>query len=292
MPAGAGLGRGDGPPAEPDSVFARDTAVRPVEGGFVGEISPRWNVGSNPNGGYTLALAGRAMLASCGRPDPLTVTAHYVAPPGVGPVTVRTGTVRAGRRYATVAASMIQGDRELIRLLGAFGDLGALEGPTRIGAVMPVIPLPEDCVALDALSPGRDRSVPEIMRRYDLRIDPGCQWARAQQGRSGTGDAPVGPLELAGWTRFADGAPPSVVGLLAMADAFPPTVIGSVDVGWVPTVELTVHVRSRPTPGWILGVARTRFLVDGMLEIDGELWDEAGRLVAMCRQLGLVLPRR
>jgi len=145
---------------------------------------------------------------------------------------------------------------------------------------------------------GGGRPVPEIMYRYDLRLDPASQWVRSRTPGAevvvtgATGDASSTPLEVAGWIRFADGAPPSVLGLLAMADAFPPTMVGSVDVGWVPTVELTVHLRRRPAPGWILGVFQTRFLIDGVLEQDGELWDSDGNLVALCRQMALALPKR
>jgi hypothetical protein len=74
-----------------------------------------------------------------------------------------------------------------------------------------------------------------------------------------------------------------------MSDAFPPTMLGYQNVTWIPTIELTVHVRARPAPGWVLGVFRTRLLVDGVLEEDGELWDSEGRLVALSRQLALVL---
>ncbi len=278
------------------SEFDTDTAVEPAEGGWVGRIDPRWNVGNNPNGGYTLALAARAMLAAAGRPDPLTITAHYVAPPVAGEVAVTTETVRAGRRYATLAATVVQGDRELLRLLGAFGDLSAQVGPTRVAATAPVIPPPDECVSMRAMAESGGHPIPEVMRRYDLRLDPACQWVRSRADRApdpdAAADGPLNPLEVAGWIRFADGAPPSTVGLLAMADAFPPTLVGSVDVGWVPTVELTVHLRGHPGPGWVLGVCRTRFLVDGLLEQDGELWDSRGRLVALCRQMALVMPRR
>jgi hypothetical protein len=277
--------------------LGRDTEIELGEGGWVGRIEPHWNIGTNPNGGYTLALAARGMLAACQRPDPLTITAHYVAPPAMGPVLVRPEIVRTGRRYATVAASMVQDERELIRLLGAFGDLEAQEGPTRIGAAMPSIAAPEDCVRmLDLPDWGGGRPMPEVMGRYDLRLDPACQWVRSHtDGEAPITAAPDGsvpPLEVTGWTRFADGSPPSVLGLLAMADAFPPTMVGHGNVGWVPTIELTVHLRRRPAPGWILGAFTTRFLIDGLLEQDGELWDSAGRLVALCRQMALVLPPR
>jgi hypothetical protein len=60
--------------------------------------------------------------------------------------------------------------------------------------------------------------------------------------------------------------------------------------GWVPTVELTVHVRAVPTPGPLRCVFRTRFVHGGMFEEDGEVWDSSGTLVALSRQLAL-LPR-
>ncbi len=280
-----------------DSEFERNTAVHAGDDGWVGEIDAGWNVGTNPNGGYTLAIAGRAMLAASGRQDPLTVTAHYVAPPKVGTVAVRVETVRSGRRYATLSAGMWQEGKELIRVLGAFGDLEAQHGPTRVAAAPPEIAVPDECVnVLDASAAGGMR-VPEVSRRYDLRLDPASQWVQARRdgGVAGAGRDEVRslkPLEVNGWIRFADGTEPSVIALLAMVDAFPPTLIGYEDVGWIPTIELTAHVRGRPAPGWLLGTSTTRFLVDGLLEQDGELWDSSGRLVALCRQMAIVLPRR
>ena len=59
---------------------------------------------------------------------------------------------------------------------------------------------------------------------------------------------------------------------------------------WVPTLELTVHLRKHPKPGWLRAVFQTRVLRDGLLEEDGELWDADGDLVAMSRQLATVIP--
>ena len=55
--------------------------------------------------------------------------------------------------------------------------------------------------------------------------------------------------------------------------------------GWVPTVELTVHVRARPAPGWLRLVQRAQLLQDGWLDETCEIWDSAGRLVAQGHQL-------
>jgi hypothetical protein len=96
--------------------------------------------------------------------------------------------------------------------------------------------------------------------------------------------------EVTGWTRFSDGRPPDVRSLPLFADAFPPPVFELGPAGWVPTIELTVHVRARPEPGWLRARFATHVLVDGYLSEDGELWDEAGTLVAQSRQLAMLLP--
>jgi hypothetical protein len=74
------------------------------------------------------------------------------------------------------------------------------------------------------------------------------------------------------------------------ADAFPPAMYRTQGpMRWVPTLTLTVHVRGRPRPGWLRCEFATRFLKSGLLEEDGLIWDEAGDLVALSRQLALVM---
>jgi acyl-CoA thioesterase len=264
------------------SDFEHDTAVRREGDAWAADLHTRWNVGHNPNGGYLLAVAVRAMLEEVGRPDPVTVTAHYLSPPAAAPVTVRTQVVKAGRTFSTVMAEMIQGDRERVRVVGALGDLSGQTGPTRVSARRPDIPSPDDCVDLVDLTRRANRPIPEVMNRFDIRLPPDSPC-----GQPGEGD----PFEITGWIRFRDRSEPSALSAVVFADAFPPTVLGAMVGGWVPTIELTVHVRGRPTPGWLLGTFRTRVLVDGLLEEDGELWDAEGRPVALSRQLAMVLSR-
>lgn len=263
-----------------ESLFETDTAVWRVEGGWEAELRPRWNVGNNPNGGYLLAVAVRAMAAEAGRPDPVSVTAHYLSPPVEGPISIRTQVVKPGRTFVTMMAELVQGDRERVRVIGSFGDLSERKGPTRISARPPDIPPPDDCVGLLELTQRAGRAVPEVMNRFDIRLPEDSPW-----GRPGEGD----PFEITGWIRFKDGTEPTQVSAVTFADAFPPTLLGALAAGWVPTIELTVHVRARPAPGWLLGTFRTRVLVDGLLEEDGELWDSEGRPVALSRQLAMVL---
>jgi acyl-CoA thioesterase len=58
-------------------------------------------------------------------------------------------------------------------------------------------------------------------------------------------------------------------------------------VAWVPTVELTVHIRATPAPGPIRCAFRSRFIHDGLVDEEGEMWDSTGKLVAQSRQLSL-----
>src|SRR5690625_2209108 len=109
------------------SRFARDTAVEAVDSThYVARIVPGWAVmdGGAPNGGYLLAIGARAMSMAVGKPDPVSITAHYLAPADEGPIDINVEVVRLGRRHATVTAAMIQQGRERVQLLATFADLG------------------------------------------------------------------------------------------------------------------------------------------------------------------------
>jgi len=97
---------------------------RPTAGDTVryeAEVHPGWDIGGNANGGYLMAIAGRAMADAMGRP-PVTLTAHYLRPAPSGPCTVDVEVVRSGRRFATATASLTMASGEIIRLLGTFGE--------------------------------------------------------------------------------------------------------------------------------------------------------------------------
>ena len=105
--------------------------------------------------------------------------------------------------------------------------------------------------------------------------------------RAEFGDHNAQPCHRRSW-RGADEQPIDAFGLLLASDAFAPAVFNTtLPVAWVPTLELTVHVRGVPAPGPLACVFRSRFVHGGLLEEDGELWDAAGRLVGLSRQLAL-----
>jgi hypothetical protein len=259
--------------------FITATAVDAVAPGeWSACIQPGWDIGGNANGGYLLAMATRALVAASGRPDPVTVSAHYLAPAKPGSVRIATQILKQGRRFGTGTATMYAGDRPLLAVLGTLGDLSEADGPELIEGAPPELPAPEDCIRVDPT----DTFPPPFMGHVELRLHPDD----AAFFATGRGS---GRPQMRGWFRLPDNEPVDSVALLCAVDAFPPTVFNArLPVAWTPTVELTAHVRARPAPGWLRCRFSTRFVTAGFLEEDGEVWDSAGRLVGQSRQLALV----
>jgi acyl-CoA thioesterase len=258
--------------------FAKATDVRRSETGeWAGEVAEGWDILGNANGGYLLGLVGRALVGETGRPDPVSVTAHYLAPGKPGPARVEAVVVREGKRFTTARALLSVSGRPTMAVLGSFGDLSALNGPEHIDGGPPALPPVDACLRIDPQNP----VAPPFASKVDIRMDPAD--AGFWQGQ------PSGRLRMGGWLRLPDDEPMDTLGLLLAADAFPPTAFnGDLPLGWTPTLELTVHVRRRPAPGWLRCINRTRFVSSGFLEMDGEIWDASDHLVVQSRQLALV----
>jgi acyl-CoA thioesterase len=242
-----------------------------------GAIAEGWDIAGNANGGYLLAIAARAMSAAIGRPDPVTVTAHFLNPGNPGPVSVAVEITKQGRTFGTATATLAAEDRPLLRVLGTFGELGDQLGPQLVDLEPPPMPSPEKCIPVEPT----DTFPPPFMGKVELRLHPDD--ATFLRGN------PSGHARMRGWFRLRDGEVTDTIALLCAADAFPPTVFNAnLPVAWTPTIELTTHVRYRPEPNWLRCRFATHFVSGGFLEEDGEIWDDTGRLVAQSRQLALV----
>lgn len=267
------------------SEFDRDTAVSRREPGvYDAELPAGWTVFDAVNGGFLLAVAGRALEDALPHPDPVTVTAHYLTASVPGPAVVRTDTVRSGRTLSTGQASVLQTaedgtEVERIRVLATYADLSALPDDVRTTAKPPALPPLEHCLGSDS-APGSAVSMAQvapITQRLDLRLDPATAgWAVGE---------PSGRGEMRAWFGLADGRDSDPLAVLLAVDALPPTSFDLGLSGWTPTVELTVHLRCRPAPGPLRVSVVTRNLAGGFLEEDAEVWDSADRLVAQSRQL-------
>src|SRR5690606_3800656 len=122
------------------SEFDRDTALtRRAPGVYDIDLSAGWTILNAVNGGYLLAVLGRALADALPHPDPFTVSAHYLTASRPGPAVVRTETARTGRTLSTGQASLFQFDEqgaevERIRVLASYGDLDSLPADVRTTA--------------------------------------------------------------------------------------------------------------------------------------------------------------
>jgi acyl-CoA thioesterase len=249
------------------------------EGSFDADLDPGWTVGGGVNGGYLLGILGKAVAETLpAKPHPLSVSAYYLSASRPGPAHVSTRVLREGGSVATVAAELGQDDTTRITALATYGDLRAMPSDVATTALEPTLPPVDECVA-GSLAPEETRRLAPIMDRFDMRFDPACVgWAMG---------APSGRGHIQAWFRMADGHDVDPVGLLMVCDALPPVTFDLGRPGWAPTLELTVHVRAVPAPGWLKVSHRTRNVAGGMFEEDCEVWDSAGRLVAQSRQLAM-----
>ncbi len=263
------------------SQFLSETAVTAkTETLYLGQGSGSWNIGANPNGGYLSSIALRALQSELPHPHPASVTTHYLRPGLAGaPCEVNVELIRVGKSLSTGRATLSQDGKPRLVMLAACADLDKAAGvAANLTVPAPKIPEPQDCVQRSGATQGIELP---ILTRLDTRLHP-------QQAAGGNN----AEAELSGWIRFADGSAASAQALVLFADAFPPSPFALLGViGWVPTIELTVHVRQPPKPGWILGQFMTEDLNNGRMIESGKLWDSSGTLVAQSRQLGLVMAR-
>ena len=234
------------------------------------EVHRGWRIGSVANGGYVLALVGRALSDALNQPDPLSINAFYLAPVALGEVEVAVESLSETRSTHFASADLRQGGELKLRATAAYTDLERLSGPDWTNVVPPEVPAFEE-VAAPAMSHL------EIHQSIDLRMVQGADvFTDGKTNDSG---------EFIAWLAHRDGAAPGPIDLLMFADIMPPpifTIYGA--YGWVPTVELTVQVRRKPAAGQLLARHTTRQVTRGVAETDTEIWDIDGALVAMARQ--------
>ena len=263
-------------------------AISPVaDNAWQAQLAERWNVGRSQNGGVLLSAVGAALAESTRQPHPLTVTGHYLRPAEAADAVVSATLVKQGRTYSTAIGQLLQAGRERLQVSGSFGDLARRAGEQgALYAEPPSVPPPGDCEDLFEIltaGPAGSKALTRSLRNFEIRVDP----------RSGWGADPSGRPSLSGWVRFRDADTITAAMLVAASDGFPPSVMSCRQIGWLPTVELTVHLFGLPVPDepWLQASIRTCGVAGGLLDEDGEFWDASGRLVARFRQLAMILPQ-
>ena len=259
------------------NLFQTDTHVDLVRAGeFEGMLSDRWNrLGGGPLGGYTLAVAMRALSHTLPHPDPLAISAHFLRPGSLGPATVTTNLLKTGKTMSTGSAILAQNHKPVVAVTATHTDLRARTGATISPASPPNLPPPERCIDNWAGVPIGDVTIRE---RVECRYPQPFGWLDGQPTLNTTAEF---------WIRLTDTEPTNVCALALLVDAAAPVILELGETGSM-TVELTVHLRRHPAPGWLACRASTKHISNGLHEEDFEIWDSTGQLVAQSRQLALL----
>lgn len=265
------------------SRFERDTAVTDLGAGrYEALIDPSWWIVRGPNGGYLAAIAARAVLAEVAEPDQRlrSLTLHYLRAPVAGTCHVDVAIERRGRTLTSVTFRLLQD--EVVQVVGVAATAADRPGPEFADLPMPEVDAPGE--APPSVAPPLGAPDIPMRQHYDMRPRLGPDRLRGEIAD----EALTG-----GWIRLADPAPVDDVVLAAISDAWTPAVFANTaEPLGVPTVDLTIHFRDRPSGDidWTLVRFRSRHASSGYVEEDGELWSSDGRLLVQSRQLAVALP--
>lgn len=266
--------------------FEFDAETRLGGGGpaFTARITDRWNGLAGVNGGFMLTLCTQALGQVLPFPDPVVISGFFLRPGSPGQAEVTTEVVRVGKTTAFGQAGLSRDGKEVVRATAAFTDLPlAADRAAERGAPVysrtapPSLPPPDACLPVPS---GSLSGVPGVTLtdRLDFRFGTAPGWLAGQ---------PSGDPAAEFWMRFRDGREPDLRSLPLLLDAAAPMVL---EVGALSTtLEITVHLRAHPAPGWLACRALTRHVGGGYHEEDFEIWDSAGALVAQSRQLAVLL---
>jgi len=239
---------------------------------FKVNLTDNWSINGNPNGGYLMALLANAMLQHSGKKSTPIITANFISRCVPGTARVSVEKISRSNQFNRFQAILTQQGKERIRAFGTFAGGKDGYGEKRYEKLMPDMANLEECIL-----------VPEIpnytlFSQIDLRLDPSCAgWMAGNLSDKS---------EQRGWIRFKDYRRFDTLSLFLLADSFPPPILASQGlVTWVPTLEFSVNIRNLPSTKWLKGFFRTSFINNGILEEDGELWDENGELIAISRQI-------
>lgn len=264
------------------TAFEAATAVRPLGGdAFAAAADPDWDTPRGPNGGVLAAIVLRAMEAALGDPSrpARSITLHYLRPPHSGEFRVEVETVRTGRTLSTLTAGIVQGERLCVLAIAAFSG----PFPEALAFTRPFPDVPP-AAGLEPSAP--HPQAPPIAHRCVMRPAFGAP------PFTGADEALTG-----GWMSLHEPQPLDAAALAFYADAALPAAFlrASAPVA-APTIDLTIHFRDPaaaaavPPDDPVLGIFRSDFAADGMVEEDGELWSPGGVLLAHSRQLALLVP--
>ncbi len=239
------------------------------------QITDNWNINKVPNGGYLIAIAARILKEELPHKEPLTITGHYLHRVEHGSIDCHTEILHTGKNFSTGIVKFMQNGVERIHFTATLTDFSEHNGPSHSEGEAPELPPPESCIQMPSFD------VYTLYDNVDLRLAPeSTKWMEGKL---------VDRSVMKGWIKLKERDANDLFTTLLFSDSFPPPIMTRIGIAaWIPTLELTVHLKKKPAPGYLKCRFRSWFLTKGIIEEDGELWDKDGELVAVSRQIALL----
>ena len=263
--------------------FLNDTAVtRQDEFTYLGEVTDAWSIGGVANGGYSMAIAARALSDCLEHKDPLSITGHYLSRDEPGPVILKIEKLSEGRSITTAVVRFIQSGKERIRFTASFTDFLKSSGDTLYEREPLKFPPISECIKM----PYIEGFTPILEKQIDRKFTPTSDWWNEDRNRD--------RASLDAYYSWPAGEQIDLLSLVFFLDTMTPPVFNRLGArGWVPSIELTIHLRAKPVPGPVLMRGKTDFVTSGFLGEDDEIWDAGGNIVAEARQMAkLRMPKK
>jgi hypothetical protein len=238
---------------------------------FRATITPNWSIKGVPNGEYLMALVANSMMQTATKRGTPILTANFVSRSEVGEAELHVERIARSKQFERYQTLLIQNGKERIRAFGTFTNSNESDSEKRYEKDQPQIAELEQCVVIP--------QIPKysLFNHIDIRLDPSISGWLSHR--------PASRSEMKGWIRFREERLIDTLAIVIMADSFPPAVIASHGpIAWVPTIEMSLSIRSLPKTEWLKCVFKTNFIQNHILEEDGEICDSAGGLVAISRQ--------
>lgn len=246
---------------------------------FDAVLDAQWTVNGKPQGGYLLAVLGRAAAAAVsGHPHLIAVSAAFVEAGDPGDAVAEVEVLRQGRTSTQLRARLVQDGRVKVEAVLTQG-LPADGEAWWTAAVPEELPAEEDCF----LAP---TEVAELGLRapylsvIEHRLDPGLLGFTVGQ--------PSGQGLVRGWQRMADGSGWNPLSVLAALDVIPSAILDLGIHGWAPTIQFSARIRRSSAAGPLRTRLRATDVGAGTVDLEAHLWDDKGRLVAEATQIAAV----
>ncbi|MBT5202267.1 MAG: thioesterase family protein [Gammaproteobacteria bacterium] len=247
-------------------------------------ISPDWNVMIGPNGGYIAAILLKAMKNSMAGTPTRSITVHFLSASVPGPAQLRVEILKQGRSISTCNALLTQGQRTIASATATFAEqrLAIDFCDVKMPDVLPPNQIPVD----SRMNSGSPHFVP-FRDQYDQRLAVGA--IPPENNGSGL---------VGGWTRFKHPRAFDDLAILAISDSWFPGISArqTSQKLQAPTLDHTVHILADlplvtlREDDFLLVEFSTQTAALGYLIENGRIWASTGQLLAVSRQLAVMLP--